>query len=118
MMDIIIFFDHPSWWGIGLAIVFGVVWLVPLALRQWRLQWLWLLLFGGVILFAPSLAWIQGPLQNWAKEGLIDFVVISHYLRNDFPLPVAEYRRLLPPAAIIAPTFCLSAILMSSPFTI
>jgi hypothetical protein len=28
---------------------------------------------------------------------MLDFVIISHYLRNDFPLPVAEYRRLLPP---------------------
>jgi hypothetical protein len=33
---------------------------------------------------------------TWANEGLVDFVVISHYLRNDFPLPVAEYRKLLP----------------------
>ena len=30
------------------------------------------------------------------REGLLDFITISHYLRNDFPLPVAEYRRLLP----------------------
>lgn len=33
----------------------------------------------------------------WAHEGLVDIVVASHYLRNDFPLPVAEYRSLLPP---------------------
>lgn len=33
---------------------------------------------------------------TWAREGLIDFVVISHYLRNDFPLPVSRYRGLLP----------------------
>ena len=30
---------------------------------------------------------------TWAKEGLIDFVTVSHYLRNDFPLPVKEYRK-------------------------
>ena len=34
---------------------------------------------------------------TWAKEGLVDFFTISHYLRNDFPLPVAEYRKMLPP---------------------
>ena len=33
---------------------------------------------------------------TWAEEGLIDFLTAAHYLRNDFPLPVAEYRRLLP----------------------
>jgi hypothetical protein len=33
---------------------------------------------------------------TWAREGLVDFVVVSHYLHNNFPLPVKEYRRLLP----------------------
>lgn len=33
---------------------------------------------------------------DWAKNGLIDFITISHYLRNDFPLPVSEYRAALP----------------------
>ena len=33
---------------------------------------------------------------TWAKEGLIDFVEVSHYLRNDFPLPIKEYRQLMP----------------------
>lgn len=33
---------------------------------------------------------------TWAKEDLLDFVIVSHYLRNDFPLPIQEYRDLLP----------------------
>jgi hypothetical protein len=32
----------------------------------------------------------------WAKEGLIDFVIVSHYLRNDYPLPIRTFRDLLP----------------------
>jgi len=32
----------------------------------------------------------------WVQEGLIDFVTVSHYLRNDFPLPIGKYRRMLP----------------------
>lgn len=32
----------------------------------------------------------------WAAEGLIDFVVVSHYLRNDYTLPVGEFRSRLP----------------------
>ncbi len=33
---------------------------------------------------------------TWAREGWIDFVTVSHFLHNDFPLPVAEFRRLVP----------------------
>ncbi|NOY41614.1 MAG: family 10 glycosylhydrolase [Planctomycetes bacterium] len=33
---------------------------------------------------------------SWAREGLLDFVIVSHYLHNNFPLPIKEYRRLLP----------------------
>jgi len=33
---------------------------------------------------------------TWAKEGLLDSVIISHYLHNNFPLPVQEYRALFP----------------------
>ncbi len=32
----------------------------------------------------------------WANEGLVDFLVVSHYLRNDFSLPIAEYRKNMP----------------------
>ena len=38
----------------------------------------------------------------WAKEGLIDFVVVSHYLRNDFALPIAEFRKRIPNIPIYA----------------
>lgn len=33
---------------------------------------------------------------TWANEGLLDFVIVSHYLRNDYPLPIEDYRALLP----------------------
>jgi hypothetical protein len=33
---------------------------------------------------------------TWAKEGLVDFLVVSHYLRNDFALPIGEFRKLVP----------------------
>jgi hypothetical protein len=33
---------------------------------------------------------------TWACDGLVDFLIISHFLRNDFPLPLAEYRDLVP----------------------
>ena len=34
---------------------------------------------------------------TWAKEGLLDMVIVSHYLRNEYPLPISEYRELFPP---------------------
>jgi hypothetical protein len=34
---------------------------------------------------------------TWAKEGLIDFVVVAHFLRNDHPLHIEAYRDLFPP---------------------
>jgi hypothetical protein len=33
---------------------------------------------------------------TWAEEDLINFIEVSHYLRNDFPLPIEEYRDILP----------------------
>ncbi len=33
---------------------------------------------------------------TWANEGIVDFLVISHYLRNDFALPIGEFRKLVP----------------------
>jgi len=38
----------------------------------------------------------------WVDEGLIDFVTVSHYLRNDFRLPIAAYREILPGVPIYA----------------
>jgi hypothetical protein len=33
---------------------------------------------------------------SWCHDSLLDFVVVSHYLRNDFPLPIAKFRDRLP----------------------
>ena len=33
---------------------------------------------------------------TWANEGLVDFLVVSHYLRNDFRLPIEEFRKKVP----------------------
>jgi hypothetical protein len=32
----------------------------------------------------------------WTRAGLLDFVTVSHYLKNSFPLPISEYRKTLP----------------------
>ena len=33
---------------------------------------------------------------TWATQGVIDIVVVLHFLHNHFTLPIGEYRRLLP----------------------
>ena len=33
---------------------------------------------------------------TWAQEGLVDFITVAHFLRNDFTLPIKKYRALLP----------------------
>lgn len=55
------------------------------------------LLLSARILARPeqNLAIGLDPFQ-WAREDLVDFVVVSHYLRNDFALPIAEFRSRLP----------------------
>lgn len=32
----------------------------------------------------------------WAREGLVDFLTVSHYLRNDFTLPIGAFRERVP----------------------
>lgn len=78
-MDIGLFFANPSVWGIGLALIFGAVWLASLAPLKWRSHWLWLIFLGGAILFAPSIAWIQSPLQNLTGGWFIDRFGLETY---------------------------------------
>ena len=33
---------------------------------------------------------------TWANENLLDFVIVSHYLHNNFSLPIQEYKKLFP----------------------
>lgn len=70
-MDINSFFAHSSAWGIGLAALFGVVWLAALKPLSLRRPGPWLLLIAGAALFAPSITWIQVPLQTLVGNALI-----------------------------------------------
>lgn len=78
-MSITTFFAHPSAWGIGLAIIFGAVWLASLAPLRWRSPWPWVVLLAGAILFSPSIAWIQAPLQNLIGTYLIGHIGVVTY---------------------------------------
>jgi RsiW-degrading membrane proteinase PrsW (M82 family) len=78
-MDIGSFFGNPSAWGIGLALIFGTVWLASLVPLRRRSPWLWLIFVAGAILFAPSIAWIQAPLQNLTASWFINQFGLETY---------------------------------------
>jgi RsiW-degrading membrane proteinase PrsW (M82 family) len=58
------FFVNPTAWGIGLAIIFGVIWLIPLGPKKLNRLSTWLVFILGAAVFAPCIAWIQAPLQS------------------------------------------------------
>ncbi len=105
-MNITTFFANPTLWGISLAIVFGAVWLLVLAPSGWRNPYLWVMLIAGAILFAPSIAWIQAPLQgiigNWFVNHFGLVVYNSWLFLMGVPLVlltglIQEGAKLLPP---------------------
>jgi RsiW-degrading membrane proteinase PrsW (M82 family) len=105
----VFFFSNPSVLGIGLAVVFGAIWLAcyrpPLLTRPW----LWAVLAGGAVLAPIAIAvtvfplrfgisWVYGSL--WSRETLAQWALLaslpSMYLyglvREGFKLlPVVVY---------------------------
>ncbi|MBN1367616.1 MAG: hypothetical protein JW967_06800 [Dehalococcoidales bacterium] len=75
-MNVLDFFANPSFAGIGLSIVFGVVWLAALGAWQWRGKWLWVSL-AGIVVFPVSIGIFQSPLQT----------VIGNFFLNHYGLP-------------------------------
>ncbi len=74
-------FANPNAWGIGLAVVFGAIWLAaywpqPLFKRHW---WRWAVLIfiavlvGSAIITWIAIAFIQIPLQVWSGQVLDRF---------------------------------------------
>jgi len=81
-MKITDFFANPSAWGIGLAIIFGVIWLATLRPLKLRTSIPWILLLIGAAVFAPSIAWIQAPLQEFFGNRIIGSLGIVYYQNN------------------------------------
>ena len=66
-------FMHPSVWGITLAIVFGIIWLISYWPPILRKPWLWAIFVAGVFLTPIAFAFIQYPIQiklqqSWGPE--------------------------------------------------
>ena len=59
--------------GIGLAIVFGAIWLVGYWPPLFKKPWLWAVLVGSAILTWTAVSFIQIPLQVWSGQALNHF---------------------------------------------
>jgi len=66
-------FANPSILGIGLAIVFGAVWLAGYWPPLFKKHWLWAVLATSAILTWAAVAFIQIPLQLWTGQVLNHF---------------------------------------------
>ena len=63
-------FANPSILGIGLAVVFGVVWLVCFRPPLSKRPWLWAVLAGSAILTLVAVVFVQLPLQVKVEQAL------------------------------------------------
>lgn len=99
------FYNNPGGLGIGAALVLGAIWLGAFAPPVHKRPWLWAVLAGGAILFGPTVAFIQVPLQLLADQALLRFwpeATLQHVLLVGIPALVLaglvqEGLKLLPP---------------------
>lgn len=74
MIDFFVsWFTNPSAWGIGLAIIFGAVWLACYWPPLFKKPWLWAILVSGAFLPLVAVTFVQIPLQVWTGQALGHF---------------------------------------------
>ena len=59
--------------GIGLALVFGAIWLCAHWPPLFRKHWLWAVAVASAFLTLLAVTFVQIPLQNWAGQALVHF---------------------------------------------
>ena len=64
------FFANPSVWGIGLAIYFGAIWLVPYYPPLFKQARLWVVMVVSAFLALAAASFVQIPLQYWAGQAI------------------------------------------------
>lgn len=67
------FFQNPSAWGIGLAVGFGVVWLLCYWPPLFKKPLLWAVLVSSAFLTLAAVCFVQIPLQTWTGQALGHF---------------------------------------------
>ena len=101
------FFANLSILGIGLAVVFGAVWLAGYWPPLFKKPWLWAVLAGSAILTLIAITFIQIPLQSligqalthfWSQEVLFKWLLIAG-------IPGVLLSGLIQEGAKLVPTF-------------
>ena len=64
------FFGSPSIWGIGLAIYFGAIWLIPYYPPLFKQARLWVVMVVSAFLALAAAAFVQIPLQFLAGQAI------------------------------------------------
>ncbi len=62
-MNPLLYVETPDWRSLVLALLFVAPWLVVLVGPWLKRYQVWLLIVAGAVLFPPSIAWIQVPIQ-------------------------------------------------------
>jgi RsiW-degrading membrane proteinase PrsW (M82 family) len=70
---LISFFVNPNIWGILIAVIFGIVWLVCFWPSMIRIPWHWAILVASAFITLIALSYIQRPLQNIIGNGMLQF---------------------------------------------
>lgn len=100
------FYVNPSGWGISIALVLGAIWFAAFAPPIHKRPWLWAVLAAGAVLFGPTIAFIQVPLQLAANQAMLHFweqaTLQEHLLLAGIPAVlftglVQEGLKLVPP---------------------
>ena len=74
MLDFIsYFFGSATFLGIGLALVFGAIWLACYRPPLFSKPWLWAVLAGSVILMPVAVAFAEIPLKTWIERPYYHF---------------------------------------------
>ena len=66
-------FANPSILGIGLAVVFGAIWLFFYKPPLFREPWLWAILVGSAVLMPISVVFAEVPLRIWVWQAYTYF---------------------------------------------
>ena len=83
---LISFFRNPNIWGILVAIIFGIVWLICFWPPMLKKPWHWAVLVAGAFLTLIAISYIQIPLQSiigkgmlrlWGEEALMRSLLLS-----------------------------------------
>ena len=101
------FFANPSAWGIGLAIIFGAIWLVGYWPPLFKKPWLWAVMVISAFLTLACVSFIQIPLQvytgkaiysAWGSEVMLRWVLLAGIPQILYSGLVQEGAKLVPMA--------------------